>query len=184
MVFSVFGGCLACLLASAGQLPVTDRDIQAARALMNMGLWRRGDRGTPNHELATGARATTLGLKEIADRLERRLAAVKSPEEYDRLAAEMVGLRVWRPTIGRLRDVTIHRRWELASMGVDVDALLALQQESIRRVLAVDSQVNGPFVDVPRNHWAFSAVEDLRKAGIAVGYLDGSFQGGTPRRIE
>jgi hypothetical protein len=28
----------------------------------------------------------------------------------------------------------------------------------------------GPFVDVPRNHWAYEAVEELRQRGILLGY--------------
>ncbi len=27
-----------------------------------------------------------------------------------------------------------------------------------------------PFTDVPKNHWAYQSVEDLRKAGIVIGY--------------
>lgn len=34
-----------------------------------------------------------------------------------------------------------------------------------------------PFVDVPKSHWAFQAVEDLRLKGIIRGYPDGSFRG-------
>lgn len=33
-----------------------------------------------------------------------------------------------------------------------------------------------PFPDVPTHHWAFDAVEKLRKTGIIVGHPDGTFQ--------
>ena len=36
-----------------------------------------------------------------------------------------------------------------------------------------------PFPDVPREHWAYGAVERLRLAGIVVGYPDGTFGGRT-----
>jgi hypothetical protein len=32
-----------------------------------------------------------------------------------------------------------------------------------------------PFPDVPRNHWAYNAVEELRERGILRGYPQGSF---------
>jgi hypothetical protein len=32
-----------------------------------------------------------------------------------------------------------------------------------------------PFPDVPRNHWAYNAVEELRQRGILRGYPQGSF---------
>ena len=34
-----------------------------------------------------------------------------------------------------------------------------------------------PFVDVPTNHWSYTAVSDLAKAGIVDGYGDGTFRG-------
>jgi hypothetical protein len=38
-----------------------------------------------------------------------------------------------------------------------------------------EAPVAQPFPDVPRDHWAFGAVERLRKAGIVIGYPDGRF---------
>src|SRR2546423_3401973 len=34
-----------------------------------------------------------------------------------------------------------------------------------------------PFPDVPKDHWAFPAVESLRVKGIVRGYPDGNFRG-------
>lgn len=44
-------------------------------------------------------------------------------------------------------------------------------------VLATDTapRRTTPFPDVPRNHWAFSAVEELRERGIVRGYPPGEF---------
>jgi hypothetical protein len=35
---------------------------------------------------------------------------------------------------------------------------------------AAEPSTRGPFVDVPRDHWAFEAVEELRQRGILLGY--------------
>ena len=42
--------------------------------------------------------------------------------------------------------------------------------------------VSPPFRDVPANHWAFEAVEKLRRLGILSGYPNGTLNGGAPRR--
>ena len=44
--------------------------------------------------------------------------------------------------------------------------------------LPVFAQDNFP--DVPDNHWAYEAVEGMKKAGCLVGYPDGMFRGGRP----
>jgi hypothetical protein len=36
---------------------------------------------------------------------------------------------------------------------------------------------SGPFQDVPADHWAYSAVNTLQKAGIVIGYPDGTYGG-------
>jgi hypothetical protein len=43
---------------------------------------------------------------------------------------------------------------------------------------AMASQDNFP--DVPDNHWAFEALQRLKKDGILVGYPDGLFRGNRP----
>ncbi|MEN6372495.1 MAG: S-layer homology domain-containing protein [Armatimonadota bacterium] len=35
----------------------------------------------------------------------------------------------------------------------------------------------GPFADVPTDHWAYDAVNELQEAGIVIGYPDGTFGG-------
>jgi len=39
------------------------------------------------------------------------------------------------------------------------------------------SAASGPFQDVPADHWAYSAVNTLQKAGIVIGYPDGTYGG-------
>ncbi|MDR3707605.1 MAG: S-layer homology domain-containing protein [Capsulimonadaceae bacterium] len=38
-------------------------------------------------------------------------------------------------------------------------------------------KANGPFADVPTDHWAYQSVEKLRDAGIVIGYPDGTYGG-------
>jgi hypothetical protein len=42
---------------------------------------------------------------------------------------------------------------------------------------AVPAIAQGPFTDVPTDHWAYQAVNDLQKDGIIIGYPDGTFAG-------
>lgn len=44
-------------------------------------------------------------------------------------------------------------------------------------VLAIPAFAQGPFADVPTDHWAYQAVNDLQQRGILLGYPDGTFQG-------
>lgn len=39
------------------------------------------------------------------------------------------------------------------------------------------AQQSGPFADVPADHWAYGAVDTLQKAGIVIGYPDGTYGG-------
>jgi len=44
-------------------------------------------------------------------------------------------------------------------------------------VLAQGTAASGPFADVPADHWAYSSVDTLQKAGIVIGYPDGTYGG-------
>lgn len=39
---------------------------------------------------------------------------------------------------------------------------------------------SGPFADVPTDHWAYESVDTLQKAGIVIGYPDGTYGGRRP----
>jgi len=43
--------------------------------------------------------------------------------------------------------------------------------------LAQTGAASGPFADVPADHWAYGAVNTLQKAGIVIGYPDGTYGG-------
>ena len=42
---------------------------------------------------------------------------------------------------------------------------------------AVPAIAQGPFTDVPTDHWAYDAINTLQKDGILIGYPDGTFAG-------
>jgi uncharacterized coiled-coil protein SlyX len=39
---------------------------------------------------------------------------------------------------------------------------------------------SGPFADVPADHWAYTAVQNLQTAGVVIGYPDGTYGGKRP----
>ncbi len=39
---------------------------------------------------------------------------------------------------------------------------------------------SGPFADVPTDHWAYASVDTLQKAGVVIGYPDGTYGGRRP----
>jgi len=43
--------------------------------------------------------------------------------------------------------------------------------------LAQGTAASGPFADVPADHWAYQSVDTLQKAGIVIGYPDGTYGG-------
>lgn len=42
---------------------------------------------------------------------------------------------------------------------------------------AIPALAQGPFTDVPSDHWAYDAINQLQKDGILIGYPDGTFAG-------
>jgi len=42
---------------------------------------------------------------------------------------------------------------------------------------AAPAFAQGPFTDVPTDHWAYDAIDQLQKDGIVIGYPDGTFSG-------
>jgi len=42
---------------------------------------------------------------------------------------------------------------------------------------AQGTAASGPFADVPADHWAYQSVDTLQKAGIVIGYPDGTYGG-------
>lgn len=61
----------------------------------------------------------------------------------------------------------------LAGAGLGLGLILGTPHVS----LAQAGAASGPFADVPADHWAYSAVDTLQKAGIVIGYPDGTYGG-------
>ena len=62
----------------------------------------------------------------------------------------------------------------LAGAGLGFGALLGTPQLTLAQGTGAAS---GPFADVPADHWAYTAVDTLQKAGIVIGYPDGTYGG-------
>jgi FtsZ-binding cell division protein ZapB len=54
-------------------------------------------------------------------------------------------------------------------------AMLVLGVPAI--TMAQTPAASGPFADVPADHWAYQSVDTLQKAGIVIGYPDGTYGG-------
>lgn len=68
----------------------------------------------------------------------------------------------------------------IASVFVGTIAAVPAQAQTQPAPTAQTPLAAAPFTDVPRNHWAFEAVEKLRLAGIVQGYPDGTYGGVRP----
>ena len=55
--------------------------------------------------------------------------------------------------------------------------LLTLALAVVTTMVAVPAMAQDNFPDVPENHWAYEAIENLKREGILVGYLDGTYKG-------
>lgn len=62
------------------------------------------------------------------------------------------------------------KRWTAAAAAVGAVAAVGLAASG-------PAQAQGKFPDVPPEHWAYQAVEDLANAGLVLGYPDGKFLG-------
>lgn len=62
---------------------------------------------------------------------------------------------------------------ELTALGANLETGESIRTWRFNGVL-VAPQIATPFADVPKDHWAFDAVEKLRLSGIIVGDADGS----------
>lgn len=183
-MFTVLPWIFALTIAAAAQEPFTDSDIASLRRLKNAGLlvgYPAGRNTADSYGVAVAIRATTRHLGQIVERFESRLAELPPGPARDQVLERIVAISDWRYLIADLRNVTVSRRYEFTVMEVDVDALLTSQSEAARRFLILTARANGPFADVPKDHWAAQAVDELRLAGILVGYPDLTFHGSPPK---
>ena len=87
-----------------------------------------------------------------------------------------VGARseVSRSKVAMARDLADAKR-EIAQLQADNEKFKAI----LNAVLGLDLPQNDDvvFADVPQNHWAYAAVQDLANRGLVSGYEDGLFKG-------
>ena len=87
-----------------------------------------------------------------------------------------VGARseVSRSKVAMARDLADAKR-EIAQLQADNEKFKAI----LNAVLGLDLPQNNDvvFADVPQNHWAYAAVQDLANRGLVNGYEDGLFKG-------
>ena len=81
---------------------------------------------------------------------------------------------VSRSKVAVAKDVADMKR-EMEAMKAQNAKITAILNAVLGADLPQDQ--NTVFPDVPENHWAFEAVDDLAKRGLIVGYEDGMFKG-------
>ena len=124
------------------------------------------------------ANALIKSVEAMPEKLAAALDAVKVAgrnlryEEVEFFSHELI--QDFRVAIDSVRK-------EIKARGVDPDKLLTrleanrkVTQQIVDLLLAKRPK---PFRDVPVSHWAWRATQELRDAGILVGYPDGTFRG-------
>lgn len=81
---------------------------------------------------------------------------------------------VSRSKVAVAKDVADMKR-EMEAMKAQNAKITAILNAVLGADLPQDQ--NTVFPDVPKNHWAFEAVDDLAKRGLIIGYEDGMFKG-------
>ena len=81
---------------------------------------------------------------------------------------------VSRSKVAVAKDVADMKR-EMEAMKAQNAKITAILNAVLGADLPQDQ--NTVFPDVPENHWAFEAVDDLAKRGLIIGYEDGMFKG-------
>ena len=81
---------------------------------------------------------------------------------------------VSRSKVAVAKDVADMKR-EMEAMKAQNTKITAILNAVLGADLPQDQ--NTVFPDVPENHWAFEAVDDLAKRGLIIGYEDGMFKG-------
>ena len=69
-----------------------------------------------------------------------------------------------------MREIVAKQDAQIAKLTAMVNALVGVKE-------AAPDTASSMFPDVPENHWAYAAVEQMAKSGLVEGYPDGSFHG-------
>ena len=81
---------------------------------------------------------------------------------------------VSRSKVSMAKDLTDAKK-EIAALKADNEKFKAILNSVLGLDLPQDQNV--VFPDVPQNHWAYVAVDDLARRGLVIGYEDGLFKG-------
>ena len=110
-----------------------------------------------------------------------QLAKSQEPDNWKAFRSDLSGVAAIQARIPMLRSLAKEFRKELDVMGEPkpitlTDKLLKTIDEIEAGAKRVQSLVP-PFPDVPKDHWAAKAVEELHQLGILDGYPDGNYRG-------
>jgi hypothetical protein len=150
--------------------------------------WRRV---LTNRDVASGVHGTVEFLSRFLQAVETDFRQLSLADPSDpkalRLRAQYeekdLGLiRSFKPALLELERLRLLVKQELASMGSQVATMTGVDvifSKRIDRLMLpeIGSKRNATFRDVPANHWAAGAIENLRLKGILNGYPNGLFIG-------
>ncbi len=161
----VIGASFATQAIAQDAFPDTQENHWAYEALAKMkaaGLlvgypdgYFRGGRPASRYEMAVALHALWQHLKGMMDGYETRIKALETMPEQDLSAikkmledmrAEMAGMKAWGDDIANLKKMASTFEKELASMGVDIEALKKSVNDIASRVTALEKRK--PAVDI------------------------------------
>jgi hypothetical protein len=138
------------------------------------------------YEMTVATHAAAMNVVGIVDEMEKRAKAVsegrplpkQKPADLDWEVREVSRMVDYRSELLQLIDEFY---FEILKLGGDPEQVVGLVDSAFYRLdlvtLHVVGQARRNFIDVPSNHWAAKAVNDLKAAGILHGYTSKSYGG-------
>jgi hypothetical protein len=165
--------------------PEVDRLVRALEMSVGSGHFRRP---YSRYEVAVFIYAAVATAEEAIQTFERESPEVardgwsrKGAAHGESMAQAMRRLRAFRANQGTLQRLATSFRTELRELGVDVEAfpgkIASLSDRSSHLHPPLPGEAFLPFPDVPQGHWAYDAVQRLRKERILRGYPNGRYGG-------
>lgn len=154
-------------------------------------LWRHPGTAKTRYEAAVDFHATMTHLENMLDGTQalcRRLAHEPAGTESESkdLVSKTQLLRtlngnLYQRSVGYFPRIESEFAPEFKALGVNPHAFTAAAARYRTTIAELEKTQAGSalvqFPDVPAGHWAAKAVLELRRAGILVGYPDGTFNG-------
>jgi len=138
--------------------------------------------------LVVGVEGRLYDLRRVTTRFGFAVAVARALDRVDRAGLPQGGTQLKHDAqvliaLPSLMRLVIEFEPELKLLNMDVPTARARLAALIReQAPAPVGPVNPPFRDMPADHWAFEAVEKLRKLGILSGYPNGTLNGNASRR--